>query len=209
MKYFDTIKVKDDENVFKYKNDSDNMSAIIIDDFYDNPMELREKVLNYSFEVKGNYPGFRTGCLLDQPEFSNIKQRFENIIGKKIVYWPETYNSSFQYVTEEMHSWIHRDATQWSAVVYMTPNAPCNGGTNLYKHKELQIEYDKDAKNDNDIKTLNDDSRNYDKWELVDSVGNKFNRCILFKGKRSHQSGVYFGKNKETARLFQTFFFDT
>ena len=137
------------------------------------------------------------------------KDYIENIIGKKIVYWPETYNSSFQYVTEEMHSWIHRDATQWSAVVYMTPNAPCNGGTNLYKHKELQIEYDKDAKNDNDIKTLNDDSRNYDKWELVDSVGNKFNRCILFKGKRSHQSGVYFGKNKETARLFQTFFFDT
>ena len=56
---------------------------------------------------------------------------------------------------------------------------------------------------------MNDDSRNYEKWELMDSVGNKFNRCILFKGKRSHQSGEYFGDDKETGRLFQTYFFNT
>ena len=31
-----------------------------------------------------------------------MKSNIENIIGKKIVYWPENYNSSFQYVTEEM-----------------------------------------------------------------------------------------------------------
>ena len=211
-KVVDTGKVgKVGQQIFKYKNDTDNMSIIIIDNFYDNPMELREKILNdFKFEVKGNYPGFRTKCLLDKPEFSNIKQRFENIIGKKIVYWPENYNSSFQYVTEEMSSWIHRDETHWSAVIYMTPDAPCNGGTNLYKHKELQVEYAiNDDENSSENALLNKDARNYDKWDIVDSVGNKFNRCILFRGKRSHKSGIYFGKNKETARLFQTFFFDT
>ena len=56
---------------------------------------------------------------------------------------------------------------------------------------------------------MNDDSRNYDNWELMDSIGNKFNRCIIFKGKRSHQSGEYFGTDKKTGRLFQTYFFET
>ena len=184
------------------------VSSIIVDNFYENPMELREKILSEeSFEVKGNYPGFRTPCQLHRKEFSNIKERFENIIGKKIKYWPEGYNGSFQYVTEEMTSWIHRDATEWSAVIYMSPDAPCNGGTNMYRHKLLKIEYDAEG-GEKEIKQLNDDSRNYENWELMDSVGNKFNRCIIFKGKRSHQSGVYFGTDKQTGRLFQTFFFD-
>jgi len=200
---------KEEVRNFCHKNEHDKLSVIIIDNFYENPTEIRKMILNdVPFEVKGNYPGFRTACLLDKKEFSNMKERFENIIGKKIRYWPQTYNSSFQYVTKEMSSWIHRDKTEWSAVVYMTPDAPCNGGTNMYRHKILKIEYDEEG-NEKEIKQLNDDSRNYDNWELMDSVGNKFNRCILFRGKRSHKSGEYFGIDKETGRLFQTFFFDT
>ena len=107
-----------------------------------------------------------------------------------------------------MHSWIHRDLTEWSAVVYMTPDAPCDGGTNTYIHKQLKIEKESEGTPEQ-IKKLNEDSINYDNWCMVDSIGNKFNRCILFKGKRSHQSGKYFGTNKENGRLFQTYFFDT
>jgi hypothetical protein len=72
--------------------------------------------------------------------------------------------------------------TEWSAVVYMTPDAPYDAGTNTYIHKELKIEKDSEGTPEQ-IQKLNDDSRNYNKWYLVDSVGNKFNRCILFKGK--------------------------
>ena len=200
---------KEEVRSFVFKNDNDKMSIIIIDNFYENPMKIRNMILNdVPFEVKGNYPGFRTACLLDKKEFLNMKERFENIIGKKIRYWPQTYNSSFQYVTEEMSSWVHRDQTEWSAVVYMTPDAPCNSGTNTYRHKILKIESN-DEGGEKETTQMNDDSRNYDNWELMDSVGNKFNRCILFRGKRSHQSGKYFGTDKETGRLFQTFFFDT
>lgn len=204
LKFFDTSKYFG--STFKWNND---MSIVIIDNFYEDPNAIREKVLKTcEFNVKGNYPGFRTDCLLDWKEFANIKERFENIVGKKIKFWPQGYNASFQYVTEDMHSWIHRDLTEWSAVIYMTPDAPLDAGTSTYMHKELKIEKDSEG-NDEEIKKLNDDSRNYDKWYMVDSVGNKFNRCILFKGKRSHQSGTYFGKDKESGRLFQTFFFDT
>jgi hypothetical protein len=42
----------------------------------------------------------------------------------------------------------------------------------------------------------------------MDRVGNIYNRCVLFRGKRSHISDRYFGDSLETGRLFQTFFFD-
>ena len=203
LKFFDTSKY-----VSSAPKD-DDISIIVIDNFYKDPYAIRNKVLNNTeFNVKGNYPGFRTDCLLDWDEFSNIKERFENIVGKKIKYWPRNYNASFQYVTEDMSSWIHRDLTEWSAVVYMTPDAPFDAGTNTYSHKQLKIEKESEGTSEQ-IQKLNVDSRNYDNWYMVDSIGNKFNRCILFKGKRSHQSGTYFGTNKENSRLFQTYFFDT
>lgn len=203
LKFFDTSKY-----VSSAPKD-DDISIIVIDNFYKDPYAIRNKVLNNTeFNVKGNYPGFRTDCLLDWEEFSNIKERFENIVGKKIKYWPRNYNSSFQYVTEDMSSWIHRDLTEWSAVIYMTPHAPFDAGTNTYSHKQLKIEKESEGTSEQ-IQKMNVDSRNYDNWYMVDSIGNKFNRCILFKGKRSHQSGTYFGTNKENSRLFQTYFFDT
>ena len=187
----------------------DDISIIVIDNFFKDPYAIRNKILNDTeFNVKGNFPGSRTDCLLEWEEFSNIKERFENIVGKKIKYWPRGYNASFQYVTEDMSSWIHRDLTEWSAVIYMTPDAPCDGGTNTYIHKELKIEKNSEGTPEQ-IKKMDEDSRNYDNWYMVDSIGNKFNRCILFKGKRSHQSGRYFGTTKENGRLFQTYFFDT
>jgi hypothetical protein len=47
------------------------------------------------------------------------------------------------------------------------------------------------------------------KWELVDRVGNVFNRLILFDAHNYHMSQDYFGDSKENGRLFQVFFFST
>ena len=100
---------------------------IIIDNFYTNVDKVREFVLKQDFNVKGNYPGTRTKSF----ESKEMKNAFERIIGKKIKYWPNTYNGSFQYTTEKMRSWIHRDRTSWAGVLYLTPNAPLEGGTAL------------------------------------------------------------------------------
>ena len=52
-------------------------------------------------------------------------------------------------------------------------------------------------------------SQDLTKWEVVDTVGNVFNRLILFNAKRYHMSMDYFGKDKTDSRLFQVFFFST
>lgn len=40
------------------------VNALIIDDFYSNPEEVREFALEQEFKVRGNYPGMRTEPLL-------------------------------------------------------------------------------------------------------------------------------------------------
>lgn len=180
-------------------------TIIVIDDFYKNPDEIRNCALAQEYPVKGNYPGARTKAFATD----EMKQRFESIIGKKITYWPvqyDSYNGAYQYTTDKNKSWIHRDLTDYAGIIYLTPNAPVDSGTVFYKHKVTNSEY---AITDNIDKTLNNDSQKYDAWEIVDVIGNKYNRCILFTGRRSHKSNVYFGSCKEDGRLFQTFFFDT
>ena len=53
------------------------------------------------------------------------------------------------------------------------------------------------------------DSRDMSKWDMVDMISNKFNRLVLYRGDLFHSSMEYFGEDKETGRLFQTFFFNT
>ncbi len=50
---------------------------------------------------------------------------------------------------------------------------------------------------------------NYTKWEMVDRVGNVFNRLIMYRADNYHVSLDYFGKDMYDGRLFQVFFFNT
>jgi hypothetical protein len=61
--------------------------------------------------------------------------------------------------------------------------------------------------NADELKALLDDDKNYSAWKVVDGVGNRFNRSLLFHGVRYHQSAEYFGMTLKNGRLFQTFFF--
>ena len=58
-------------------------------------------------------------------------------------------------------------------------------------------------------KEVNNDSEDMSKWELIDMVGNKYNRLVLFQGTRNHRSMEYFGNDINDGRLFQTWFFNT
>ena len=54
-----------------------------------------------------------------------------------------------------------------------------------------------------------DDMIDYTKWEMVDRIGNVFNRCVMYRADNYHVSLDYFGKNMYDGRLFQVFFFNT
>jgi len=90
-------------------------------------------------------------------------------------------------------------------MVYLTPNAPFECGTSMYAHKETRARHISDPGID-----IAFDGGFYDstKFELVDVVGNVFNRLVIFNGKCIHAASKYFGKDLEDSRLFHMFFFD-
>lgn len=189
-------------------------NSLTIDDFYSNPMEVREFALKQDFAVRGNYPGMRTKSFLND----SIKKRMRDILypfAGEITWWGGEYTGSFQYTTAADRSWIHADSTtDWAAVCYLTPDAPVSAGTGIFRHKktgwmhydykeaERNPEYDKNAPS-------GDDMQDYTKWEMVDRVGNIFNRLIMYRADNYHVSLDYFGKDINDGRLFQVFFFNT
>ena len=184
-------------------------NVIITDDFYDNPLEVRQFALSQDFTVRGNYPGARTLPMLND----SIKGTLQKIVynaGGEITSFPDDgYNGSFQVTYAWDKSWIHADPhNTWAAVCYLTPNAPLTAGTATYRHKDTGA-YSSIGLTDDTFQELQSDGNDITKWETVDSFGNIFNRLVMYRGQSYHMSRDYFGKTLETCRLFQVFFFNT
>lgn len=189
-------------------------SLFILDDFYTDPNEVREFALNQEFGVSGNYPGVRTKSFVNDTIVDTIQSQIQSL-GGNITFWDTgEYNGAFQYTTSRDRSWIHADqTTSWAGVCYLTPDAPVTAGTGIFRHKETGLtmaprledgSYDQELLN-----YVGKDSQDLTKWDLVDVVGNKFNRLVLYRGDLFHMSLDYFGQDLYDGRLFQTFFFDT
>jgi hypothetical protein len=188
-------------------------NSLTIDNFYANPMEVREFALRQEFKVRGNYPGQRTESFLTD----SIKKTLRDILypfAGEITNWGGEYTGSFQYTTSSDRSWIHSDSTtDWAAVCYLTPDAPLSAGTGIFRHKETGWSHF-DYKRANDEEYMRQappghHSQDYTKWEMVDRIGNVFNRLILYRADNYHVSLDYFGKDMYDGRLFQVFFFNT
>lgn len=179
-------------------------SVIIIDDFYKNPKEVREFALSQNFNVEGNFPGFRTKDFLPESTKSYISEFVKPFTGKFIGF-SKIYSGSFQIATAKDRTWIHADRhNKWAGVCYLTPDAPHTAGTGLFRHKATGASYNYELP-----KNTNIEGYDYTKWDLVDVIGNKFNRLVLYRGDLFHASLNYFGDSNENGRLFQLFFFDT
>ena len=191
-------------------------SVIIIDDFYNNPDNVREFALEQDFDVDGNYPGHRTKSFLTDSIKEFIGEHIEPLHGK--IEWPipgtEEYTGAFQYTTAADRTWIHSDGnTQWAGVIYLTPDAPLSGGTGLFKHKETGAtetpRLDNGETNEALLDIIYQDGQDYTKWEMTDRIANVYNRLVIYRGDNFHASLDYFGSDINNGRLFQTFFFNT
>jgi hypothetical protein len=193
-------------------------SLIIVDNFYNNVNEVRSFILTQEFAVKGNYPGQRTMSYATE-DLKNIIQKYVDPFAGKITEFPipkkdqsdaaAIYNGSFQYTVARDRSWIHTDKwNNWAGIIFLTPEAPLSAGTAFYRFMDgSRSQEDTNFLNNQDI--IDRFTQDLTKWELVDRVGNIFNRLILFDAHNYHMSLDYFGDSKENGRLFQVFFFST
>ena len=138
-----------------------------------------------------------------------------NVKIDKEIWNNDEYNGAFQSVEKGTRTWVHADTTrEYTCIVFLNPFAPPNTGTSFYEHRETGSRVCDDDTNyinkvtteygPNNLKGSRDGV-----WRRVDTISNKFNRAIIFKGNLWHAADDYFGWDLETSRLTQTFFFDT
>ncbi len=196
---------------------------IVIDDFYENPLGVRDLALKAKYyppqTLSPNYAGmeschcYYTGALI---------KKFEEIVGNKIEVDPSKnvfgrFRSSAESCPRS--TLVHIDDAEWSAVVYLSLDEDCEGGTTCYKHKETALLGPPDAEclkklglgslGEFEEKVVRKDSLDESKWERDVFVAMKFNRLLLFRGSQRFHGYPLFNGSLEKARLTQLFFFNT
>jgi len=103
---------------------------------------------------------------------------------------------------------------QWKAIIFLTPNAPISGGINFKINREYGISNIKSGLQNVDKKLQNGiinnikvQSSDMTKWYLDSSIGNKYNRIVVFKKGMFYSHGTPFGIDIDTSNLFQVFSF--
>ena len=191
-------------------------NLIVIDNFYENPIEVRKFAIEQiqDYECHSYHPGKRSSSFAREKHKEIFNKIVEPFFGKITIFNTSKNNNdngAFQFNTSlDIKTWIHCDnyETNWAAIIYLTPDAPLTGGTGFFRHKQGNfIESDEEILNNSD--NIHNDSQDYTKWELVSSVGNVFNRLVLFRANQYHCALDYFGTDINNGRLIQVFFFAT
>jgi hypothetical protein len=181
------------------------ISYFVIDNFLEKPNSAREGALKQTFRVSTSYKGFRS----DSSRFSEeIDNKLKSIIGSDLEYVGASfmYHYSLAGTPEVYHADPKPPLGDWGGVLYLTPNAPLESGTSLFRHKKTGM-------NSGDPSRFSTQPQPYcyldpTEWYETDFVGNIYNRLILFRGDRIHSMRKPFGYSPETARLTQLFFFN-
>jgi hypothetical protein len=203
-------------------------SIIILDDFHENPEEVRDYAINaeYNKEEKSTYPGLNstTGFQEDL-----LKSKIESILQRPIK--PSYPFGYFRY------SWQTADAEnsklqkvhvdngwEFGGVCYLSTSeqlkANPNSGTLFARHKALKIDSTPRTKEEAEIfgythydelrqSIIYGDGLDLDKWNCYAKIPPKFNRLVLFRSWMYHSHFVNFGpKDPAQSRLVQLFFFN-
>ena len=183
----------------------------IVDNFYDNPDEIRKFALEQEFDEGGFGKGFIGRRTKQQFLFPNLKEKFEEIMGRKISAWQEHgMNGRFQIAWSGEPLVYHCDTQKWGGMLYLTPNAPFQCGTTLYAHRQTRARTYYEEGWDVAWKDIPGECHlDGTPWEPVDVLGNVYNRLVIFDASAIHSASQYFGTVMENARLWQMFFFDT
>ena len=185
-------------------NRQPNKTVWVVDNFYSDPYAVRDYALKQEFKPEIEY--FKGSRSLDQYFVPGTKEAFERIMGIKIREW-ESHGmcGRFQYCTAQDSLVYHNDGQTWAAMIYLNPDAPYCTGTSLFASKNgARRTTDTNFSDDVYAGGFYDET----KFELVDSIGNVFNRLFIFDAQNIHAASKYFGQTKEDSRLFHIFFFD-
>ena len=187
---------------------NENPSIIVIDDFLSNPDDHREYALTVEYEKKGSI-GLRSKV---PNQHFGYKDIFQHILQKNICNWENAINGCYQWCQAKDPLVYHVDGQAYAGALFLTPDADLNSGTSFWKSKQSGLceFYPEDEPQFGDLTfgKHNEHVKDPEQWELVDRIANRYNRLVLWNGRKIHSASSYFGDSLNNGRLFQVFFFD-
>jgi Family of unknown function (DUF6445) len=194
----------------------------ILENFYEKPDEVRRFALSQKYkyrhqmkEVSYVFPGCRTKDLfvINKPLFESANKKIISLFhgDQDITRW--AISTSFQSVSEKFgEGVIHTDQnTVFAAVLYLTPDAPLDSGTSLFKpnakfDQEKYEWYLKENDRRFDQGEIAMDTSYHEMFDEVVRINNVYNTLILYEGRHYHAANKFFGKTLKDSRLAQVFF---
>jgi len=192
-------------------------SVMVFDNFYKTPMAVREYALKQIYQNPENHGAVGFRCEAGRKIFKGTKDYFEKLLGKKIPngdghgQWGYSTNGCFQWCPSGTPLVYHADSQAYAGIIYLTPDPPPQCGTSFFRHKKYKSMVGSDVfchDDWHDPSFVGEIHTDPSPWEKVDSIGNVFNRLVLFKSSNIHAVTEYFGETIHDSRLFQLFFFD-
>ena len=165
-----------------------NNKVTIIDNFYDEPYEVRRHALQRDYK-SGNFVGMRTSDGVSE----EVVNKFSDL---------NVINGHFEWSPSDSIKIVDIDySIKLFGIIFLSPHAPINSGISFHRYKELEMDkykYDEPAH-----ELVNEYGTDFTKWDEVDRVGNVFNRLVIYETKYYHSTTNYFGKDVLDSRLIQ------
>lgn len=192
----------------------------VVDSFYADPLATRELALKRGkwLPQQGRYSVETANAFFT----SDLVNHLQDLVHSRITFDPQTMGFgvfALYLGGAPVELTTHYDDTDWSAIVYLTPDLSCEGGIGFYRHQPSGLV---GPPSEAEAARLGFESSsqwlselypraklNPSEWELIDYVSMKFNRCVLLRGgRRFHRTTSEFGAGPSDGRLTQRFFFN-
>lgn len=192
-----------------------NPDILIVDNFYDDPLAVRNTALTCEYLPAKHDDNFRLGNApwpgkMSKSFYSpaNLDLKLSKLLGKHVRQMLNLNSGKFRIssINDSSRNLVHRDNSGYAGVCYLNPNLYSTPGTIFYTHKESKM-----ARGDKFLyeKIIrNNDDNDLNKWEVNLISYIVFNRLIIYPADLFHGIGPLFGSTDEESRLVQLFFWE-
>ncbi|MFE9613644.1 DUF6445 family protein [Streptomyces sp. NPDC006012] len=194
-----------------------------VDDFLDDPDEVRRIALNTKFHSDLAYfKGLRSDHRYLWP---GLREEFSRLLGTPVTEWlGHGANGVFQQTAHDDPLVWHHDTQSYAAAIYLNPNPPAGAGTSFWRDRtygcrraphhpkeEARLGSPEAVEAARSVVYDAYNIQHEDNWELIESISGQYNRLVIWDAKLMHSATSYehfAGKDDGTHRLVQLFFFD-
>lgn len=193
--------------------------TIIVDNFFKDPLKVREYALTLDYGKGTNFSGTRTKDIFNFNPFFADSVCKKTLMSSGLIFNNYAAQVHFHLTGEEFgdSGWPHVDFsvfsdTKFASVTYLNVSPKgLNSGTSVYRlsgfedvRKSVSIMQTTFKTGEDNVEEKNKTINNY---EETIRVGGIFNRMVAYDSRRPHCGNSYFGNTKDEQRLTLLIFF--